>query len=43
VKKLGVHKVASMLGVNAAQVYLVKHRVAALIKKEVQKLEATEL
>src|SRR5436309_32019 len=43
VKKLGVRKVASMLGVNVAQVYLVKHRVAALIKKEVQNLEAIEL
>jgi RNA polymerase sigma factor (sigma-70 family) len=43
VKKLGVRKVASMIGVNVAQVYLVKHRVAALIKKEVQKLEAIEL
>jgi len=43
VKKLGVRKVADMVGVNVAQVYLVKHRIAALIKKEVQKLEANEL
>ena len=43
VKKLGVRKVADMVGVNVAQVYLVKHRIGTLIKKEVQKLEANEL
>jgi hypothetical protein len=30
------------MGVNVARVYLVKHRVAALIKKEVQALEQRE-
>lgn len=34
-------KVASELGVNIAQVYLVKHRLAALLKKEVAALEKT--
>ena len=43
VKKLGVRKVASMVGVNVAQVYLVKHRIGTLIKKEIQKLEANGL
>ena len=32
-------KVARELGVNVAQVYLVKHRVAALLKKEVAAME----
>jgi RNA polymerase sigma factor (sigma-70 family) len=38
VKKMPVGKVARDLGVNAAQVYLAKHRVSRLIKKEVQRL-----
>jgi RNA polymerase sigma-70 factor (ECF subfamily) len=42
VKKLGVRKVAEMLGVNVAQVYLIKHRIAAQIKKEVLMLEANQ-
>ena len=42
VKKLGVRKVASMIGVNVAHVYLVKHRVAELIKKEVKMLETKQ-
>lgn len=33
-------KVAKTLGVNTAQVHLVKHRVSALIKREVKRLEA---
>ena len=32
-------EVAQTLGVNAAQVYLAKHRVGALVKKEVKRLE----
>ena len=32
-------EVARALGVNAAQIYLAKHRVAALIKKEVRTLK----
>lgn len=38
-KQLPVSKVAEMMGVNIGQVYLAKHRVAGLIKKEVQQLE----
>jgi RNA polymerase sigma-70 factor (ECF subfamily) len=34
-----VREVARVLGVNAAQVYLAKHRVGALLKKEVKRLE----
>jgi RNA polymerase sigma-70 factor (ECF subfamily) len=39
VKELGAARVARTLGVNAAQVYLVKHRLAAQVKKEIQRLE----
>ena len=39
IKNWPVHKVAQALGVNAGQVYLAKHRVAALVKKEVRQLE----
>lgn len=39
VKELGAARVARTLGVSAAQVYVVKHRVAAQVKQEVQKLE----
>ncbi|MBI2929487.1 MAG: sigma-70 family RNA polymerase sigma factor, partial [Verrucomicrobia bacterium] len=39
VKELGTVHVARTLGVSAAQVYLVKHRVAAFVKKEIQRLE----
>jgi len=39
VKELGAAQVARTLGVSAAQVYLVKHRVAAQVKKEIQRLE----
>ena len=42
-KGWGVKKTAEVLGINAAQVYLAKHRVGALVKKEVQGLEATML
>jgi RNA polymerase sigma-70 factor (ECF subfamily) len=34
-----VKKVAGMLGVSVGQVYLAKHRVSTLIKKEVRRLE----
>ena len=37
-----VQKVAATLDVNAAQVYLAKHRVSRLLKKEIRKLEATK-
>lgn len=39
VKELRASQVAQTLGTSAAQVYLVKHRVAALVKKEIQRLE----
>ena len=39
VKHWSAAKVASGLGVNIAQVYLVKHRLAGLLKKEVAALE----
>ena len=39
VKGWPVNKVAEILGVNVARVYLAKHRVAALIKKEMRRLE----
>jgi RNA polymerase sigma factor (sigma-70 family) len=38
-KGWGVKKTAEALGINAAQVYLAKHRVGALVKKEIQALE----
>jgi RNA polymerase sigma-70 factor (ECF subfamily) len=38
IKKSPVQKVARTLGVNAAQVYLAKHRVGNLVKKEVERL-----
>jgi DNA-directed RNA polymerase specialized sigma24 family protein len=34
-----VEKVAKTLGVSAGQVYLTKHRISGLLKKEVRKLE----
>ncbi len=39
VKELSPAQVAKTLGVSVAQVYLVKHRVAALVKREIQQLE----
>lgn len=38
-KKWPVEKVARTLGVSSGQVYLAKHRIGSLIKKEVQRLE----
>jgi len=38
-KRMSVGDVARALGVNAAQIYLAKHRVGVLLKKEVRKLE----
>ena len=38
-KKWPMSKVTSMLGVNIGQVYLAKHRIAVLIKKEIKTLE----
>lgn len=39
VRNLSARRVADTIGVNLAQVYLVRHRVGALIKKEVRLLE----
>jgi RNA polymerase sigma-70 factor (ECF subfamily) len=39
VRSLGPKRIAETMGMNIAQVYLVRHRVARLIKKEVQVLE----
>ena len=39
VKKLPIQKVAQSLRVNVGQVYLAKHRIALLIRKEVRRLE----
>lgn len=43
IKKTPVQKVAHTLGVNAAQVYLSKHRVGNLLKKEVEQLRAKDI
>ena len=40
VKQLPVTQVARMVGVSIPSVYLAKHRVAAQLKREVQRLEA---
>jgi len=34
-----VREVTRMLGVSAAQVYLARHRIGALLRKEIRKLE----
>jgi RNA polymerase sigma-70 factor (ECF subfamily) len=39
-RQLPVSKVTQLLKVNAAQVYLARHRVGALVKKQVKRLEA---
>jgi RNA polymerase sigma-70 factor (ECF subfamily) len=39
-RNLRVSEVTQILKVNAAQVYLARHRVGALIKKETKRLEA---
>ena len=39
IKRLPVTKVARMLGVSMASVYLAKHRIAARLKREVRSLE----
>ena len=38
-KELPVAQVASILGVNGPRIYLAKHRIAALLKKEIEKLK----
>src|SRR5581483_503297 len=39
VKQLPVAEVATTLGVSTAQVYLIKHRISGMIKKEIGELE----
>ncbi len=39
IQKWPVRKITTTLGVNAGQVYLAKHRVGSLLKKEIKKLE----
>jgi len=39
-RQLPVSQVAEIMGVSAARIYMVKHRVAALVKREVRVLEA---
>ncbi len=39
-QKWPIRKITATLGVNAGQVYLAKHRVSALLKKEIAKLES---
>ena len=43
IKGWGVKKTAEVLGISSAQVYLAKHRVGAIVKKEVKALESTIL
>lgn len=40
IKQWPVTKVAKTLGVSATQVYLAKHRIGSLVKKEVKRLES---
>jgi len=42
-KQWPADKVATTLGVTLSRVYLVKFRLAALLKKEIQRLESREL
>ena len=39
-KKMPAGKVAKSLGASLGQIYLAKHRVSSLIKKEVRRLDA---
>ena len=40
-RQLPVSQVAEIMGISAARVYLVKHRVAAKIRNEIKAIEAT--
>ncbi len=40
VQKWPIRKITATLGVNAGQVYLAKHRVGAMLKKEIAELES---
>ena len=39
IQKWPVRKITQTLGVNAGQVYLAKHRISSLLKKEIAQLE----
>ncbi len=39
-RQLPVSQVAEIMGISAARIYLVKHRVAGLVKREIKELEA---
>jgi len=39
-RQLRVSEVAEIMGVSAARIYLVKHRVAGLLKREIKELES---
>ena len=43
VKKMPVRTVAKTLGVNAAQIYLAKHRVGSVMQREIKSLEANSM
>jgi RNA polymerase sigma-70 factor (ECF subfamily) len=43
VQKWPVRKITQTLSVNAGQVYLAKHRVSQLLKKEINKLQRDEV
>lgn len=43
VKKMSPRKVAALMGVSAPRVYLARHRVAKLVKKEIRLLEEASL
>jgi RNA polymerase sigma-70 factor (ECF subfamily) len=40
VQRISVRQVAGMLGVSAGQVYLVKHRLGGMLKREIKQLES---
>ena len=40
-KEWSVREITEALGVSAGRVYLTKHRISALVKKELKRLEST--
>jgi len=43
IKGRPAHEVASTLGISSAQVHLIKHRIIALVKKEIEQLEKSPI
>ena len=41
-KELPIQEVAKRVGANVGQVYLAKHRVGRLLKREIKRLEASD-